>query len=216
MTDLNKIENELNVNDNINQAEQSVWVDTIAGNLALSDEVAPAAEALVKKLESVSISEEETLETFFQKFTLSEQEVETLQKSYANDNFPALPSDPNQMAAGWLKIKRQVQAEAIRLKSLPLSEGAYLKKLQGVQTSAAQQLLMECMIGEDLRSIPTQYGLKEGSKRREKDGKKTKKRIEKERYPHLTACQIRDFKHLFLNNVIEAIKYAYEQGQIPT
>lgn len=78
MTDLNKMKNELNVNDNINQAEQSVWVDTIAGNLVLSDEMAPTAETIVAKLENVSISKEETLEAFFQKFTLSEQEVETL------------------------------------------------------------------------------------------------------------------------------------------
>ena len=99
------------------------------------------------------------------------------------------------------------------LNMMPNNDEEYNKRYNQIQMKRAHQLLAEFMIGQDLLSIKKQYGVKKGSKRREKDGKITKADVIKQRYPRLGARQIRDFQRLELKYIWQAIKYAFETGE---
>lgn len=154
-----------------------------------------------------------SLQEILERGKLSDEELEALKHSHANDNLPLLPTDPNQMDEFITRIKKNVSAELAILKSTPLSETEYLIRFQQLQIQAAYQLLAECIIGEDLRQIKCYKGLKSKGKN---EGKATKKDTIAEKYPHLGARRCRDFQKLFPENVWEAIKTAFKQGILPT
>lgn len=86
-------------------------------------------------------------------------------------------------------------------------------RFQKLQFQAAYQLLAECLIGEDLRQMEINKGLKDKGK---SSGKKTKKDAIAEKYPRLGARRTRDFQKLFIENVWKAIETAFKRGELPT
>lgn len=85
-----------------------------------------------------------------------------------------MPTDPTQLDTFLAKINKSVSMELAILKSTPLSEEEYLIRFQNLQVQAAYQLLGECLIGEDIRQMETNKGLKEKGK---SAGKTTKKML---------------------------------------
>lgn len=154
-----------------------------------------------------------SLEDIFEKGRLSDDELEKLKESHTNDNFSNLPTDPEEMAKLLATVECSVKSELLILKAVPLSDEEYAKRYNQIQVKRAHQLLAEFMIGQDLKSIATQYGIKKNSKRRKEDGRVTKADVIKQRYPHLGARQIRDFQKLELSCIWEAIVYAFTTGQ---
>ena len=154
-----------------------------------------------------------SLKKIFEDGHLSDEELEKLKKSHANDNLPLMPTDPTQLDTFLAKINKSVSAELAILKSTPLSEEEYLIRFQNLQIQAAYQLLGECLIGKDIRKMETNKGLKEKGK---SAGKTTKKDAIAAKYPRLGARRSRDFQKLFIENVWEAIKTAFERGELPT
>ena len=154
-----------------------------------------------------------SLQEIFEKDKLSDEELEKLKESHANDNLPLMPTDPTQITEFIEKVKLSVSAELAILKSAPLSEEEYLTRFHKLQFQATYQLLAECLIGEDIRQMKINKGLKDKGK---SSGKKTKKDAIAEKYPRLGARRTRDFQKLFIENVWEAIKTAFERGELPT
>lgn len=154
-----------------------------------------------------------SLEKIFESNKLSDDEIEKLKESHANDNLPPMPTDPTQITEFIERVKLSVSAELAILKSAPLSEEEYLIRFQKLQLQAAYQLLVECLIGEDLRQMKINKGLKDKGK---SSGKKTKKDTIAEKYPRLGARRTRDFQKLFIENVWKAIETAFERGELPT
>ena len=124
-----------------------------------------------------------------------------------------MPTDPTQITDFITRVNISVSAELAILKSAPISEEEYLVRFQKIQLQAAYQLLAECLIGEDIRQMKAHRGLKNKGK---SDGKTTKKDAIAAKYPHLGARRARDFQKLFIENVWQAIKTAFERGEIPT
>lgn len=154
-----------------------------------------------------------SLEDIFEKCTLSDDELEKLKSNRANDNLPPMPTNPDQMTEFMAWVSKSVSAELAILKLEPLSEEEYLVRFQKLQIQASYQLVAECMIGEDIRQMKGCKGLKEKGKN---TGKTTKKDMVQEKYPHLGSRMVRDFQKLFIPNVWEAIKIAFERGILPT
>lgn len=154
-----------------------------------------------------------SLKKIFEDGHLSDDEIEKLKESHANDNLPLMPTDPTQLSEFITMVNSSVKAELAILKSAPLSEEEYLIRFQKLQLQAAYQLLAECLIGEDLRQMEINKGLKDKGK---SSGKKTKKDAIAEKYPRLGARRTRDFQKLFIENVWQAIKTAFERGELPT
>lgn len=154
-----------------------------------------------------------SLKKIFEDGHLSDDELEKLKKSHANDNLPLMPTDPTQLDTFLAKINKSVSMELAILKSTPLSEEEYLIRFQNLQVQAAYQLLGECLIGEDIRQMDAHKGLKEKGK---SAGETTKKDAIAAKYPRLGARRSRDFQKLFIENVWEAIKTAFERGELPT
>lgn len=154
-----------------------------------------------------------SLKDIFEKCNLSDDELEKLKESHANDNLPPMPTDPTQITDFITRVNISVSAELAILKSAPISEEEYLVRFQKIQLQAAYQLLAECLIGEDIRQMKAHRGLKNKGK---SDGKTTKKDAIAAKYPHLGARRARDFQKLFIENVWQAIKTAFERGEIPT
>lgn len=154
-----------------------------------------------------------SLKEIFENGTLSDDELEKLKESHANDNLPLMPTDPTQLDKFLVKVNKSVSVELAILKSAPLSEEEYLIRFQNLQVQAAYQLLAECLIGEDIRQMDVHKGLKDKGKN---TGKITKKDAIAAKYPRLGARRSRDFQKLFIENVWEAIKTAFERGELPT
>lgn len=154
-----------------------------------------------------------SLEDIFEKCNLSDDELEKLKESHANDNLPPMPTDPTQITDFITRVNISVSAELAILKSAPISEEEYLVRFQKIQLQAAYQLLAECLIGEDIRQMKVHRGLKNKGK---SGGKTTKKDAIAAKYPRLGARRARDFQKLFIENVWQAIKTAFERGEIPT
>ena len=91
-----------------------------------------------------------SLQKIFENGYLSDDELEKLKKSHANDNLPLMPTDPTQIDEFIAKVSKTVSVELMILKSSPLSEEEYLIRFQKLQIQAAYQLLAECLIGEDI------------------------------------------------------------------
>lgn len=154
-----------------------------------------------------------SLEKIFESNKLSDDEIEKLKESHANDNLPLMPTDPTRLSDFIAMVNSSVKAELAILKSAPLSEEEYLTRFQKLQLQAAYQLLAECLIGEDIRQMNAHKGLKEKGK---SAGKMTKKDSIAAKYPRLGARRTRDFQKLFIKNVWKAIETAFERGELPT
>ncbi|MBP5343829.1 MAG: DNA cytosine methyltransferase [Alphaproteobacteria bacterium] len=161
------------------------------------------------------VLQDKTLDEIFKNDYLSEDELASLVKKCANDNFVTLPTDPiandADLTALLDQVSTAVKAKAVYLKAQPLSDEEYAKQLRKVQIEAAYQLLLEYMIGQDIKAIKGQKGLKKKS-----GARKTKKEVIRERYPRLGARQIRDFQKLELANIYAAVRYAIAIGEVPT
>ncbi len=154
-----------------------------------------------------------SLQKIFENGYLSDDELEKLKKSHANDNLPLMPTDPTQIDEFIAKVSKTVSVELMILKSSPLSEEEYLIRFQKLQIQAAYQLLAECLIGEDIRQMKAHKGVKAKGKA---TGIITKTDAIAAKYPRLGARRSRDFQKLFIDNVWEAIKTAFERGELPT
>ena len=161
-----------------------------------------------------------TLQEVFENDYLSQTELAALIAQCANDNFATLPTDPiasdADLDALLNQVSNRLNAKMTVLKASPLTDEEYMKQLRKVQIEAAFLLLTEYLIGQDLKSIKTQKGMKKTSARRAKDQKRTKKDIVKEKYPRLGARQIRDFQKLELSSIWAAVEFAFSAGEIPT
>lgn len=124
-----------------------------------------------------------------------------------------MPTDPTQIDEFISKVSKTVSVELMILKSSPLSEEEYLIRFQKLQIQAAYQLLAECLIGEDIRQMKAHKGVKAKGKA---TGIITKTDAIAAKYPRLGARRSRDFQKLFIDNVWEAIKTAFERGELPT
>ena len=163
---------------------------------------------------------DKSLEDIFTHDYLSKPELSSLIAAYANDNFGNLPTDPitndTDLDALLDRVSELVKVKTACLKTHLVSDKENAKQFRKLQIMASFQLLVEYSIGQDLKSIKTQKGLKKSSSRRKKDKKMTKKDIIKDKYPRLGARQIRDFQKLELSSIWEAIKFAFSAGEIPT
>lgn len=184
------------------------------GNTALKEEVEDTQPETVTDVvvDMPECIKNWSLEEIWEKGKLSEEDLNKLVASHANDNFDNFPTDPNEMAKFWGYVEKSVKEEMFILKTYPLDDEEYDKRYNRIQLKRAHQLLAEFIIGQDLLGIDRQYGVKKGSKRRTEDGKVTKADVIKQRYPRLGARQIRDFQHLELKCIWAAIKYAFETG----
>lgn len=182
-------------------------------NTAIKQEINPQPIGDIEDFNLPECLKNLSLEKIFESNKLSDDEIEKLKESHANDNLPPMPTDPTQITEFIERVKLSVSAELAILKSAPLSEEEYLIRFQKLQLQAAYQLLAECLIGEDLRQMKINKGLKDKGK---SSGKKTKKDTIAEKYPRLGARRTRDFQKLFIENVWQAIKTAFERGELPT
>ena len=184
------------------------------GNTALKEEVGEqlgtAANTYYELLECF---EDLSLQEIFEKGKLSDEELEVLKNKHANDNFSDLPTDPEEMVKILASVEVSLKTELLILKTNPLSDEEYAKRYNQIQVKRAHQLLAEFMIGQDLKKIAKQHGIKKNSKRRKKDRRVTKADVIKQRYPRLGASQIRDFQKLELKYIWEAIIFAFSTGQ---
>ncbi len=185
------------------------------GNLALKEEPVETVVANDHGIVSEYLNEIPS-EDVLKDFTLPEEEIVRLKQNYANDNFSWLPTDPTKMVNDREKINEFIQNELFFLKFCPLSEEERLKRFRKLQILAAKNLMAEYMVGQDLKAISGCRGLKSASKLRKKDGKKTKKEIIAEKYPHLTPRLIRDFQNLEYECVVMAIQVAFEREDTVT
>ena len=209
------ISNDINPLDNAAQKSLENSSNFLSlGNTALEKEIiTPYTPITNNHFELPECLKNLSLQEIFEKGMLSDEGLEALKVSHANDNLPLLPTDPNQMDEFITRIKKNVSAELAILKSTPLPETEYLIRFQKLQIQASYQLLAECMIGEELRQIKCCKGLKSKGK---KEGKRSKRDVITAKYPLLGARRCRDFQKLFFENVWEAIKTAFEQGVLPT
>ena len=192
----------------------SALIPSFNGNeTALTQETETKTIGNIKDFDLPECLKNLSLEDIFEKCNLSDDELEKLKKSHANDNLPLMPTDPTQLDTFLAKINKSVSIELAILKSTPLSEEEYLIRFQNLQVQAAYQLLAECLIGEDIRQMKAHRGLKNKGK---SCGKTTKKDAIAAKYPRLGARRARDFQKLFIENVWQAIKTAFERGEIPT
>lgn len=163
---------------------------------------------------------DKSLEDIFTHDYLTKPELSSLIAACANDNFGNLPTDPitndTDLDALLDRVSELVKVKTACLKTHPVSDKENAKQFRKLQIMASFQLLVEYSIGQNLKSIKTQKGLKKSSSRRKKDKKMTKKDIIKAKYPRLGARQIRDFQKLELSSIWEAIKFAFSAGEIPT
>ena len=161
-----------------------------------------------------------TLQEVFENDYLSETELASLIARCANDNFATLPTDPiandADLDALLNQVSNRLNAKMTVLKASPLTDEEYMKQLRKVQIEAAFLLLTEYLIGQDIKSIKGQKGMKKTSARRANDQKRTKKDIVKEKYPRLGVRQIRDFQKLELSSIWAAVEFAFSAGEIPT
>lgn len=220
MTNINEIINSVSNNDlaSAGSALQTVLRKRqqflSQGSVALREEVVEQpVEKVDTNYELPECIKNLSLDEIFEKGKLSDEELEKLKESHANDNFDDLPTDPNEMSALLSSVEASLKLQLLTLKATPVSDEEHAKEYNKIQMTRAHQLLAEFMIGQDLLSIKKQYGLKKDSKRREKDGKITKADVIKQRYPRLGARQIRDFQRLELKYIWQAIKYAFETGE---
>ena len=184
------------------------------GNAALKQEVdEQPVETVNTNYELPECIKNWSLEEIFEKGKLSEEDLNKLIASHANDNFDDLPTDPNAISALLSSVEASLKLQILTLKAIPVSDEEHAKEYNKIQMTRAHQLLVEFTIGQDLLSIKKQYGVKKNSKRRKKDGKVTKADVIKQRYPRLGARQIRDFQKLELKYIWTAIKYAFETGE---
>ena len=182
-------------------------------NTALKQEIEPQTIGNPDDFDLPKCLKNLSMEDIFEKCNLSDDELEKLKESHANDNLPPMPTDPTQITDFITRVNISVSAELAILKSAPISEEEYLVRFQKIQLQAAYQLLAECLIGEDIRQMKAHRGLKNKGK---SDGKTTQKDAITAKYPHLGARRARDFQKLFIENVWQAIKTAFERGEIPT
>lgn len=163
---------------------------------------------------------DKSLEDIFTHDYLSKPELSSLIAACANDNFGNLPTDPitndTDLDALLDRVSELVKVKTAFLKTHPVSDKENAKQFRKLQIMASFQLLVEYSIGQDLKSIKTQKGMKKTSARRAKDQKRTKKDIVKEKYPRLGARQIRDFQKLELSSIWAAVEFAFSAGEIPT
>lgn len=182
-------------------------------NTAIKQEINPQPIGDIEDFNLPECLKNLSLEKIFESNKLSDDELEKLKESHANDNLPLMPTDPTQLSEFITMVNSSVKAELAILKSAPLSEEEYLIRFQKLQFQAAYQLLAECLIGEDLRQMEINKGLKDKGK---SSGKKTKKDAIAEKYPRLGARRTRDFQKLFIENVWKAIETAFKRGELPT
>lgn len=201
-------------NENINFSEDAFINNLTNGNTALEVEV--ASQKLLSYFNLPEEIQNLSLQEIFENGQISDEELEKLKESHANDNFQNLPTDPNELTDLLAQVESSVKEELLILKTTPLSEEEYMKRFRKVQIQASYQLLAEYMIGQDLKNIRTQHGLKKKSKRRATDNKESKTDIIKKRYPRLGSRQIRDFQNLQLACIWEAIVISFTVGEVPT
>ncbi|MBO5039028.1 MAG: DNA cytosine methyltransferase [Alphaproteobacteria bacterium] len=182
-------------------------------NTAIKQEINPQPIGDIEDFNLPECLKNLSLEEIFESSKLSDDEIEKLKESHANDNLPPMSTDPTQITEFITMVNSSVKAELAILKSAPLSEEEYLIRFQKLQLQAAYQLLAECLIGEDIRQMKAHKGLKDKGK---SIGKTTKKDAIAAKYPHLGARRSRDFQKLFIENVWQAIKTAFERGELPT
>ena len=183
------------------------------GNAAVKQENELPVIGNLEDFELPECLKELSLQKIFENGYLSDNELEKLKKSHANDNLPLMPTDPTQIDEFIAKVSKTVSVELMILKSSPLSEEEYLIRFQKLQIQAAYQLLAECLIGEDIRQMKAHKGVKAKGKA---TGIITKTDAIAAKYPRLGARRSRDFQKLFIDNVWEAIKTAFERGELPT
>ena len=163
---------------------------------------------------------DKSLEDIFTHDYLSKPELSSLIAACTNDNFGNLPTDPitndTDLDALLDRVSELVKVKTACLKTHPVSDKENAKQFRKLQIMASFQLLVEYSIGQDLKSIKTQKGMKKTSACRAKDQKRTKKDIVKEKYPRLGARQIRDFQKLELSSIWAAVEFAFSAGEIPT
>lgn len=192
----------------------SALIPSFNGNeTALTQETETKTIGNIKDFDLPECLKNLSLKDIFEKCNLSDDELEKLKESHANDNLPPMPTDPTQITDFITRVNISVSAELAILKSAPISEEEYLVRFQKIQLQAAYQLLAECLIGEDIRQMKAHRGLKNKGK---SCGKTTKKDAIAAKYPRLGARRARDFQKLFIENVWQAIKTAFERGEIPT
>ena len=192
----------------------SALIPSFNGNeTALTQETETKTIGNIKDFDLPECLKNLSLKDIFEKCNLSDDELEKLKESHANDNLPPMPTDPTQITDFITRVNISVSAELAILKSAPISEEEYLVRFQKIQLQAAYQLLAECLIGEDIRQMKAHRGLKNKGK---SCGKTTKKDAIAEKYPRLSARRTRDFQKLFIENVWKAIETAFKRGELPT
>lgn len=192
----------------------SALIPSFNGNeTALTQETETKTIGNIKDFDLPECLKNLSLKDIFEKCNLSDDELEKLKESHANDNLPPMPTDPTQITDFITRVNISVSAELAILKSAPISEEEYLVRFQKIQLQAAYQLLAECLIGEDIRQMKAHRGLKNKGK---SCGKTTKKDAIAEKYPRLGARRTRDFQKLFIENVWKAIETAFKRGELPT
>jgi len=192
----------------------SALIPSFNGNeTALTQETETKTIGNIKDFDLPECLKNLSLKDIFEKCNLSDDELEKLKESHANDNLPPMPTDPTQITDFITRVNISVSAELAILKSAPISEEEYLVRFQKIQLQAAYQLLAECLIGEDIRQMKAHRGLKNKGKSCDKT---TKKDAIAEKYPRLSARRTRDFQKLFIENVWKAIETAFKRGELPT
>lgn len=192
----------------------SALIPSFNGNeTALTQETETKTIGNIKDFDLPECLKNLSLKDIFEKCNLSDDELEKLKESHANDNLPPMPTDPTQITDFITRVNISVSAELAILKSAPISEEEYLVRFQKIQLQAAYQLLAECLIGEDIRQMKAHRGLKNKGK---SCGKTTKKDAIAEKYPRLGARRTRDFQKLFIENVWKVIETAFKRGELPT
>ena len=61
-----------------------------------------------------------SLDEIFEKGKLSDEELEKLKKSHANDNFDDFPTDPTEIAKLLISVEASIKTELLVLKATPL------------------------------------------------------------------------------------------------
>ena len=111
-------------NENINFSEDAFTSNLTNGNNALKAEA-------VNQTNIMSVSDLQdyfknlSLDEIFEKGKISDEELEKLKESHANDNFPSLPTDPNELTNLLAQVELSVKEELLILKTSPLSDEEY-------------------------------------------------------------------------------------------
>lgn len=90
-------------------------------NTAIKQEINPQPIGDIEDFNLPECLKNLSLEKIFESNKLSDDELEKLKESHANDNLPLMPTDPTQLSEFITMVNSSVKAELAILKSAPLS-----------------------------------------------------------------------------------------------